>query len=187
MRRFALALAALALGACGQNENVAAPEACARSATHAMAWTQSEARDVITTTAHGPSCRQAAVTFVVRNAARDPLWVFASSYDLMTIGAAAPADAPPVTPEQMDAFLTAWADVTMSQTSALPEWRADAATLTESATTFAYDTPFARETYEALRAADLRMICFAAGVETSRCLIVDPASGEPAQIVTYGP
>lgn len=187
MRRFALALAALALGACGQNESTQVAQGCARSATHEVAWTHSEASDVITTTAQGPSCRQAAVMFVARNAAGDPLWVFASSYDLMMIGATAPADAAAVTNEQMDAFLASWADVTVSQTGALPEWRADAATLTESATTFAYETPFTREVYEALRAADLRMICFAAGVEASQCLIIDPASGEPAQIVAYGP
>ena len=44
----------------------------------------------------------------------------------------------------------------------LPEWREGVATLTESATTFAYDTPFDRETYEMLRARNLPMFCYAA-------------------------
>ncbi len=87
----------------------------------------------------------------------------------------------------MDGFLASWADVTEMRSGALPQWRADAATLTESAETFAYETPFDRETYETLRARDLPMVCYAAGAEAVRCLIMDPASNTPSLMAAYGP
>jgi hypothetical protein len=59
--------------------------------------------------------------------------------------------------------------------------------LTEGAETFSYDTPFDREVYEMLRARDLPMICLAAALEGSQCLIVDPATHAPALMVAYGP
>lgn len=186
MRRFALALAALALSACGQNEDAAQSASCNLSATSDIAWTQSEAGESVTALASGPSCRQAALLLVVRSAAGDPLWVFASTYDHMTIGAPAP-DAPAVTPEQMEAFLTSWAGVTLSQTSALPQWRADAATLNESASVFTYETALARDAYEAVRASDQRMLCYAAGVDSTQCLITDSVTGAPILIAAYGP
>lgn len=186
MRRYAVAIAALLLSACGQPDTAETPQAgCPRSATHEVAWTAPGTPDVITTTSQGPSCAQAIVTLVARNSVGDPLWVFASTYYDLTTGGIAPEDAPAVTDEQMDTFLASWADVTVSRSGTLPEWRAEAAAL--SGPTFAYDTPFERETYEMLRARDLAMICYAAAVEATQCLVVDPASHAPTMIVAYGP
>jgi hypothetical protein len=187
--RLALVLfAALALSACGQQrETTAAAEGCARSATHNVAWTGAEATDVITASAQGPSCAQAVVTLVVRNAQGDALWAFASTYYDLTAGGVPPDGAPPVSNEQMDEFLTGWANVSESRSSELPEWRADAETLSASAQTFSYDTPFDRETYEMLRARNLPMICYAAAVEGTQCLIIDPPTNAPIMIVAYGP
>ena len=98
-----------------------------------------------------------------------------------------PDGAPPVTAEAMDQFLAGWANVSESRSGELPEWRADAESLSASAQTFSYDTPFDRETYEMLRARNLPMICYAASVEGTQCLIVDPASHAPIMIVAYGP
>jgi hypothetical protein len=186
MHRFAIVLAALALAACGQ-QSAEPQSACARTATHEVTWTNADAPDTMTARADGPSCAQAVVTFVARNAGGDPLWAFASTYYNMTAGGVAPDGAPPVSDEAMDQFLAGWANVTVSSSGELPEWRADAATLTESASVFAYDTPFDRETYEMLRGRDLAMICYAAGVEATQCLIVDPLSYAPTMIVAYGP
>lgn len=190
MRHFAVALAAaFVLAACGQQQQRSAStaEGCAKNATHEVTWSSEGAPDTITTRAEGPSCPQAAVFFVARNAGGDPLWAFASTYYDLAYGGAPPEGAPPVTAEQMDAFLAGWADVTVSLSSELPEWREGVATLSESAQTFSYDTPFDRETYEMLRARDLRMICYAASVEGTQCLIIDPASQAPIMIVAYGP
>lgn len=185
MRR-AIILAAFALSACGQPANAPSTQACARTATHEVAWS-SDTPDVITTSSQGPTCAQAVVTFVARNSSGDPLWAFASTYYDMTFGGIPPEGAPTVTDEQMDTFLAGWADVTTMASNELPEWREGVETLSASAQTFSYDTPFDRETYEMLRARNLPMICYAAAVETSQCLIIDPASHAPIMIVAYGP
>jgi hypothetical protein len=187
MRHWILALAALTLAACGQRNTNTAAEGCARTATHEVTWTNTSAPDVITTSSQGPTCAQAVVTFVARDASGNALWAFSSTYYDLVVGGVPPEGAPDVTREQVDTFLNSWADVTVSRTSTLPEWRADAATLTESASVFAYDTPFDREVYEMLRQRDLAMICYAAAAEASQCLIIDPASHAPTMIVAYGP
>jgi hypothetical protein len=182
-----LLLTLLALGACTRMDNTASNAAdCSRSATHEVTWS-GEAPDVITARAEGPSCAQAVVTWVARNANGDPLWAFASTYYDMSMGGMPSEGAPPVSSEQMDRFLSDWANVSLMRTTELPEWRGGVATLTEGATTFAYDTPFDRETYEMLRTRDLPMLCFASAVEAADCLIVDPLSRAPTRIVSYGP
>lgn len=186
--RFALALfAALALSACGQQREAASGQGCTRSATHEVTWSNANAPDVITTRADGPSCAQAAVAFVVRNAEGDALWAFASTYYDLTAGGIPPEGAPAVSIDEMDRFLAGWSDVTEMRSGELPEWRADAESLSASAQTFSYDTPFDRETYEMLRTRNLPMICYAASVEGTQCLIIDPASHAPIMIVAYGP
>jgi hypothetical protein len=187
--RFALILfAALALSACSQPRQTAGPgEGCARVATHEIHWTSADAADTITTRSDGPSCAQAVVTLVARNARGDALWAFASTYYDLTAGGIPPEGAPAVTNEEMDRFLAGWANVTEQRSGGLPQWRADAETLSASAQTFSYDTPFDRETYEMLRARNLPMICYAAAVEGTQCLIIDPASNAPIMIVAYGP
>jgi hypothetical protein len=183
MRGFILGIALLALNACGQTEQ---RSACARVATHDVTWS-STTSDTITTSSEGPTCAQAIVTFVIRNSAGDPLWTFSSTYYDLTAGGTPPENAPAVTPEAMDAFLAGWARVSEMRSSELPEWREGAATLTESASTFAYDTPFDRETYEMLRTRNLPLLCYAAAVEGSQCLLIDPLSHAPTMIVAYGP
>lgn len=186
--RLLILAAALVLAACGQRqESSSSASACERVATHEVTWTNAERPDTITTRSEGPSCAQAIVTFAARNANGDALWAFASTYYDLTAGGIPPEGAPAVTAEQMDTFLAGWANVSEQRSSALPEWTADAATLSASAQTFSYDTPFDRETYEMLRARDLRMICYAASVEGTQCLIIDPLSNAPIMIVAYGP
>lgn len=186
--RFALViLTAMAFASCGDTRQPASSQGCARVAAHEVTWTNAIAPDVITTKSEGPNCAQAVVTFVARNADGDALWAFASTYYDLTAGGLPPEDAVPVSTEEMDRFLSGWANVSEMRTGELPAWREDAATLTESATTFSYETPFDRETYESLRARNLPMICYAAAVEASQCLIVDPASQAPALMVAFGP
>jgi hypothetical protein len=186
--RVLLLAATLALSACGQSNTTAQDaSACTRSATHEVTWTTEGAPDTITTRADGPTCAQAVVTFVARNSNGDALWAFASTYYDMTAGGVPPEGAPAVTNEQMDTFLAGWADVTLQRSGELPEWREGFDTLSASAQTFSYDTPFDRETYEMLRARNMQMICYAAAVEASQCLIIDPASHSAIMIVAYGP
>ena len=87
----------------------------------------------------------------------------------------------------MDEFLAGWANVSVMRSGELPAWREGAATLTESVQGFSYHTDFSREVYEAMRARNSAMLCFAAAAEASHCLIIDPATHAPSMIVAYGP
>ncbi len=184
--RFIVTLAVLALAACGQQQQTQSEQGCARESAHEVAWT-GEDPDVVTARSDGPSCAQAVVTLVVRNAGGDPLWAFASLYYDLTAGGVGPEGAQPVSDEQMDTFLAGWANVTVMRSGELPAWREGAASLTESVEGFSYSTPFERDTYEMLRARNLSVICYAAAAEASQCLIVDPASHAPTMIVAFGP
>ena len=189
MRRMVLGAAALFVCACGQQtQSPATPavDGCARSRTHQVAWTNSDAPDTIIVRAQGPSCVQAVVTFIARNARGDPLWTFISTYHDMTTGGLAPADARPVSPEQIDRFLAGWANVTAQSSGRLPEWREGGQNVGSNGG-LTYTTSFARETYEAMRQRNLAMICYAAAVDATQCLVVDPSSNAPAMIVAYGP
>lgn len=184
MRIAAAALAALMLSACAQESERAA--GCALSATHRLTWSNPDAPDTVTTTSEGPTCVQAVVTWVARNAEGDPLWVHAGTYYDLAVGGAAPPDAAAVSEADVQRFLAAWADATEMRSSELPEWREGMSRPGEGVAPLGYETPFERETYENLRQSDLPIVCYAAAVAASRCLIVDPASREPALIVAFG-
>ena len=186
--RYTFAAAALLLAcACGAQTPPAsqAVAGCSRTATHNVRWSDSQAADTITAHADGPTCLQAMVTFVVRNARGDPLWTFASTYYDMTTGGIAPSNAPAVSSQQVDAFLARWANVTAQNTAQLPEWRQGASHVIGSGG-FTYNTSYSRDSYEAIRQRNTPMICFAAAVATTQCLIIDPSSNVPAMIVAYG-
>ena len=179
---------AVSVAACARAPATTSAEGCALTATHETSWSNPASPDTVTARADGPSCSQAILTVSIRNARGDALWAYARTYLEMTAGdGVAPEDAAAVSADEMAATLRGLANVTQQTTRALPEWRADAATLTESAETFAYETPFERDVYEMLRGRDLAMICLAAGAAASECLIIDPASGAPARMVAYSP
>ncbi|MEQ1617978.1 MAG: hypothetical protein ABL883_06500 [Terricaulis sp.] len=182
-----LALLALSLlGACGGASQPKTDAGCHRSASHDIIWSNPRAPDVVTARAEGPSCAQAIVTLAIRDARGDPLWAFAATHFAMQAGEGAlPEAAPAVSDDAMDAFLSNWANLTIQKSTTLPQWREGDARLTGE--TFSYHTDFDRDAYEMLRTRDLPMICYAAGVETVACLVVDPFSHAPAQIVAYGP
>lgn len=159
---------------------------CAKTATHQVTFSSTTAHDTVTARAEGPTCAQAFVTLTIRAANGDPLWTFADTYAVMQGGGAPPSQMPPEIAAKMDEFLTSWADVTVKTTRDLPEWRAGAATLTDSVQGMSYSTPFDRESYERLRAQNLPDLCFAAGSESSQCIIMDPASHQASLMVTFG-
>lgn len=186
MHRWLCILAALTLYACGPGDGADVAQDCARSATHAVSWSRTDARDVITAATQGPTCAQADATLTVATADGATLWTFTAPYYDLAVGGPAP-EAAEISGAEVDAFVRAWADVTISRTSTAPHWRADAATLTESATVFSYATPFDRDAYEALRQRDLTTLCYAAAVETTQCLILDPDTRAATLFVSYGP
>lgn len=187
MRRILLCVLTLALAACSPDEPPpeTAAEGCARSAAQAVTWTSDAAPDTVTATSTGPSCAQAIVTLVFRDAQGDPLWVFASTHYDMSVGGRS-TEMPPVSAEEMDRFLASWAEVTVNRSGDLPEWREGAASPGESADALAYGTAFDRESYEALRARSVPQVCFAAAIDATQCLVIDPHSGAPTVIVAVG-
>ncbi len=187
MRRLSLCLAALALSGCERGNDSPTSAGCALSAAREIVWSDESEPDSIVARADGPTCAQAVVTLILRDAQGNPLWAHVSTYVEMKHGGAPAEGAGQVDAEEMNTFLANWADLSQANTEALPEWRADAASLSASADTFAYDTPFERDVYESLRTRRLPMLCYAAAVEASTCLIIDPANDAPARIVTYGP
>jgi len=193
MRTIAFLIAAFALTACVQREGPTRPQAtgdaCARSATHDVTWSNQDAPDTVTATSEGPTCAQAVVTFVVRNARGDPLWTFANTYyDLHTGGVPPPGVTPPATTaEEMGKFLQSFANVTAMQSSQLPAWAEGAAGPADTSRPFHYSTAYTRETYEAFRASSRPLICYAAAAEATQCLIMDPASHSAAVVVAFGP
>lgn len=189
MRSILMSLVALALAGCGDGQDTSSPVAdgCGRVVTREATWSNADAPDTITARAEGPTCAQAAVILTIRNANGDPLWAFADGYFRLTRGDIPLEGLPEVTNEQIDTFLDGWANVSVSRSGELPEWREGAASLSASAQTFSYDTPFDRETYEMLRGRNLAIICYASAPEGTECLIIDPASNEPIRMVAYGP
>ncbi|GAN00116.1 hypothetical protein U91I_03781 [alpha proteobacterium U9-1i] len=192
MRNLFSAAALFALAACGQTETGApaastSTSACAREATHEISWSSEDAADIVTASSSGPSCAQAVVTLIARDADGDPLLAFSSSYYDLTAGGVGPEGPAAVSDEQMDTFLQGWANVSLMPSSELPEWREGAATLTESVQGFSYDTPFGREAYEMLRTSGQTLLCYAASAEGSQCLIMDPATQSSIPFVAFGP
>lgn len=187
MRFIAACALALLLAACQPPAQTAdnSAGACTRTATKQIAWTGIEATDTVTARSDGPSCAQAVVTLTIRNAAGDPLWTYASTYYDMTVGGRTD-QAPAVSAEEVDRFLAGWVDVTLNRSGELPEWAADADTLSAANDGISYFTELDRDMYEGLRARNLPQLCFAAAVEASQCLVIDPLSHAPLVLVGYG-
>jgi len=187
MRTMLISLAVLALAGCGGQETAANTDGCARAVTREVTWSSTDAQDTVAARAEGPTCTQAAVILTIRSAGGELLWAFADSHYRLTLGEAPPEGGPETTPEEMDTFLDGWANVSLSRSGELPEWREGVASLSASAQTFSYDTPFDRETYEMLRGRNLAMLCYAAAPEGTECLIIDPITDAPIRMVAYGP
>jgi hypothetical protein len=186
MRSAAIFALLALLAACAQ-EPPRQSGACALSAESQFSFSNSDAPDAAIANAFGPSCDQAVVVLTLRNSAGDPLWTHVGTYHFMVHGGPPPPGAAPASAADVQAFLDAWANVSVTTSAALPAWAEGAARPGEEGQPFAYVTPFDRETYERLRAQDLAQICFAAGAETSRCLVIDPATRTPALLVEFGP
>lgn len=158
-----------------------AQESCARAADRELRLTNSDRPERITARSSGPSCAQTIVVWTLRDARGDPLFVFASTFSDMTNN---PVDHP-VSTDVMDNFLRAWvrAPIQSSEPS-LPDWPDGAESLGASAPAGAsYDTPYERETYLALRARNLPLLCVLNSAESEQCLIVDPISHAPTVIL----
>jgi hypothetical protein len=188
--RFLVPVFALALAACTQPATAPAaapsaetaatqPAGCTREVTRNVRFSDDDTDDTLTVSASGPACGQAVLHLTIRAANGDPLWAFATIWKDM-----GRSENP--TPQDVDAFLAQWATVELKKSGTLPEWREGAGSLEESEQGGSMSTPYGREAYEALRARDLPLLCFLNSMESSQCLIVDPASHAPTAIIFMG-
>lgn len=180
--------AALALGACAQPApDAQSADACTVREARTIDWPNADAPVEVSALAHGPTCEHAVATLTIRDDAGAPLWVHAATYYDLSVGGVAPESPEPVAQPELAQFLASWTDVTLMNASQLPQWSAEAASLSESADTFTYATAYDRDSYEAMREQNLPLLCYAAAAEATHCLAIEPVTRAPALIVAYGP
>jgi hypothetical protein len=105
----------------------------------------------------------------VRNTSGEPIYTQSHiTSDLMTL-------APAADPAAMNTALTEWVapETTMSTTSTLPEWAANAEMPGGEFPFYPDNHPdgYSREAYAAMRAANLPMFCYVQGMESLSCII----------------
>lgn len=150
-------LFALALGACAQAR-------CDLSESHTVSFTSGSERDTITASAAGDDCASAQLTLQVRTA--DGETIFSQ-----TMPAAAMVQSITARPAARDvqAFLAAWSNPTVSYTALAPPWRA----LEPDA-----NVTLDQSSYAAVRAQQWRTICPAVSPDRAACLYWDPEARE---------
>lgn len=158
MRRALLALAALALCACGRS----APARCDMEVAREIAFTGAEAPESLVVQAIGPSCDKSVGLFVVRTADGYPVWSWSAPLSHRFGDVFAEGDA-----EHMQSFLDTWAQPDLSTTQSAPAWGA----LTQG------QTSLDRLTYEDVRARSLPMLCHFSGTGRQTCVFWEPAAG----------
>jgi hypothetical protein len=180
MRISIMISAVIALSACGAPR---VQEGCTLEATNALTWSDAAAPDLITASAEGERCADAAVQLAVTNAAGEALWSVETTYHAMRTGGDPLEDAPDVAREDVQAFLASWADATSLRTSALAPWREGAEAPGDGRL---HTTPMDRTAYEVMRASDAPAMCVAVSVARSECFVFDAASGEAVLVLATG-
>jgi len=115
----------------------------------------------------GPSCVNAVVTLVVRNAAGQPIWTDSR------IGSQVMIFAGVSNARDMARNLKDWLDQRRSalpRTDALPDWPMGAPSPTAGEFPFYPDGDVGRETYVKLRNAKLPLFCYVQGMESMACV-----------------
>jgi ABC-type Fe3+-hydroxamate transport system substrate-binding protein len=164
--RFILAACALALTAACTFTAQTADAGCTIAA--ANTWQAGETAFTIEGVTTGPDCEQAVATLIIRNAEGAAIYAEAHiTEEIMTLAPAHDVAA-------MRTALAEWIDpannTTMLSTSALPEWPEDADMPASGEFPFYPAEGYDRETYTALRAANLPLYCYVQGMESLACL-----------------
>ena len=193
--RAVLFVTLLALAACGQARPAATTEAaaphiepieiaqgCNQQRQAPVTFSNPARPDMITVRAEGPTCDQAVLTFILRNAEGDVLWAMAETMRAMTISD------PPFTDARVSDFLRMWSEARSDRTSELPEWTEGAESLQAAHADEGgvISTPFTRDDYEMNRSRNLPMLCMLNGHESGQCLIIDPLSSAPTIMMFQG-
>lgn len=116
----------------------------------------------------GPACAQAVVTLVIRGADGAALYAeaFVAAWNFLLRDAD--------TPDRMEVALRRWIDpheFNLASAAALPEWPAGSDGPGGEFPFYPAEIYNDRDSYEALRAADLPLYCVVAGAESGLCLV----------------
>lgn len=170
MRAWVLA-GALALTACNQTsapeeDPLASVRGCDAVATSPWA-PEGGGAFAVEAASFGPDCARAVATLVVRDAQGKVIW--SEAYPAESVMVLAPAQ----TPDAMQSALADWVNSsnhTIATTSALPDWPAGAAMPVSGEFPFYPEQGWDRDTYLALREADVPVLCYVQGMESQACL-----------------
>lgn len=174
---------ALALAACSpavEEADNLAPSCDARAAN---AWTAGDAQYSVEATSAGPDCARAVATFVVRDASGAPLYAEAHlAQHVMVLADAADAAA-------MEAALGEWTNpansTVMNSTAALPDWPARANGPENGEFPFYPAEGADRDSYLALRQANVPLLCYVHGMESMACLALRDGQLEQVGVQTF--
>lgn len=172
MRILVAGALALMLAACNFVAATSTNEAatgCAANATTRWAPEGMPAFD-IEANVSGPDCQHAVATLVLRDAEHNVQWaeLYRPEHVMVLAGAADAA--------AMQTALNEWITFdnhTVSTTSALPEWPANAEQPQNGEFPFYPETDVTREIYAAYRTRNLPMYCYVQGMESQACLTWD--------------
>ncbi len=138
----------------------------------AAPWQAGDATYSVEATTTGPDCTRAVATIVLRNSSGAPVYAEAHlSKDVMVL-------APARDPAAMQTALQEWVTYnnhTMTTTSALPDWPANASAPQNGEFPFYPEEGATRESYMALRQQNLPLFCYVQGMESMACLALSGA------------
>jgi hypothetical protein len=155
MTRALLLALALTLCACSRSAD---DTRCDSEASNAVAFSSPDAHDAVEARAIGADCGAAVAVYVVRSHEGVPIYAWAAPMHPTFGDSFAPRVEQPLSRREMQSFLDRWAAAASATTGAAPAWHEGIV------------TPFARETYEDIRARDAPMLCFLSGVARETCI-----------------
>lgn len=178
MLMIAGALALLAACAPAEEQDVMS-EGC--DARGVGAWNIGAEAFSVEATTSGPDCARAVATLVIRNASGEAIWADAHiASDIMMFAPAHDIAA-------MNTALGEWTTngTAMQNTSALPEWPANADGPQNGEFPFYLNEGYTRESYNTMRAANIPMFCYVQGMESMRCIIYGDGGIEWIGVQTF--
>lgn len=159
--RFTILLA-LALIGCAPNEAAR----CDIDVQTALRFSDDNADDTISARAIGPSCDKVVALYMISAPDGSPIWSWTSpmprAFGDQFYRAAR---------EEVEAFVTRWAEPYISGTAEAPAWAQRANNLPSG-----FHTSLDRATYEDIRARNLPMLCHLTSVARQTCIFWEPAA-----------
>lgn len=160
--RFLAVLFALALLGCGPNPSAR----CDLQVDTLARFSDAEADDSISTRAIGPSCGQVIGLYLVSSPDGTPIWSWTAPLPRAFGDQFHRAER-----EEVESFITRWAQPDVGLTADAPAWARGTRTLPTG-----FHTSLDRATYEDIRARNLPMLCHLTSVAQETCIFWEPAA-----------